>query len=244
MTVPSTRPFRFHAQQEVSSVVAAAPRTSRVFERLGIDYCCGGKTPLEKACAAKGLDPQRVLSELEAAVAAPSSERDWTNESASALVEHVLSTHHVFVKRELPRLVALMDKVNRVHGLTHLDSIPEMARIWTRLAFEVEQHLTKEEEILFPMILALDQGRASSGHCGGVGVPIRVMEWEHEEHGKAFARLRVLANDYVPPPDACGSWRALWSGLDEFEKDLHMHVHLENNVLFPKARALAGDCVD
>lgn len=241
---------RFHTQQEVASVVAEAPRTSRVFERHGIDYCCGGRTPIAKACAAKGVDPAALLTELEAAVASPVRETDWSKEPIGAVLDHILGVHHTFVKRELPRLVQLMDKVNRVHGANHADTIPEMAAIWKGVAFDLEQHLAKEEEILFPMIRALERGGASGGHgaggghCGGVGAPMRVMEWEHEEAGKQLDRMRTLANGYVPPADACGSWRALWSGLDEFERDLHMHVHLENYVLFPKARALAGDCAD
>lgn len=233
---------RFDLKQEVASVVAAAPRTSRVFEKHGIDYCCGGKIPLAKACADRGVNETALLAELEAAVAEGAPEQDWSKEPLGAVLDHVLSTHHAFVKREIPRLVALMDKVYRVHGANHPESIPEMWRIWKRISFELEQHLMKEEEILFPMIRQLEATGSAHGHCGGVEGPIRVMEWEHDEHGKAFARLRELAHGYVPPADACGSWRALWSGLDEFEKDLHRHVHLENHVVFPRATELSGPC--
>ncbi len=232
---------RFHPNQTVASVVAEAPRTSRVFERHGIDYCCGGKIPLADACAKKGLETDLVLHDLDAAVATTTSDHDWTTETISALVRHILDTHHTYVARELPRLTALMDKVNRVHGANHPEVIPPMAKTWFRVAAELEQHMMKEEQILFPMILAMDSGRAPSMHCGVEG-PIRVMECEHEDAGTALQTMRRLANDYVPPADACGSWRALWSGLDEFEKDLHVHVHLENNVLFPRVRELTGSC--
>lgn len=226
----------FDPNQTVGSVVTAAPGTARVFERLGLDYCCGGKSTLADACVRRGLETDVVLAELEAALARPAPARELTRERASAVVEHIVETHHTFVKRELPRLVTLMEKVNRVHGATH-PQLPTMAAIWFRVAAELEQHLAKEEEILFPMIRALDAGRAVTMHCGVEG-PMHVMELEHEEVGEALHRLRALADDYRVPADACGSWRALWAGLDEFERDLHMHVHLENNVLFPKVREL------
>lgn len=232
---------RFHPNQTVASVVAEAPRTSRVFERHGIDYCCGGKIPLADACAKKGLETDLVLADLDAAIETTTADRDWSKEPVSALVRHILDVHHTFVARELPRLSQLMDKVNRVHGPNHPEQIPPMARTWARVAAELDQHMMKEEQILFPMILAMESGRAPSMHCGVEG-PIRVMEYEHEDAGRALETLRRLANGYVAPEDACGSWRALWSGLDEFEKDLHVHVHLENNVLFPRVKSLAGIC--
>jgi regulator of cell morphogenesis and NO signaling len=231
---------RFDATQSVGAVVAKAPATSRVFERHGIDYCCGGKTPLAQACAGKGLDLGKLLSELDAEVAARPAERDWTGASPHELIDHVLATHHVFVKRELPRLDALMAKVHKVHGDAHPETLPEMARIWGKVSYDLSHHLLKEEQVLFPSILALAQGRPGGMPPQWLEGPLGVMEQEHEDVGVDMARLRELASGYVAPADACGSWRALWSGLDEFEQDLHRHIHLENEVLHPAARRLAG----
>jgi regulator of cell morphogenesis and NO signaling len=230
---------RFQSNQTVASVVADCPRTARVFEERRIDYCCGGKVPIADACARAGVETDVLLSELEAAAGESREPADASFPTASAVVDHVLAVHHAFVHREIPRLSALMEKVNRVHGPTHPETIPPMARIWARVAVELDMHMRKEEEILFPAIRALEGRGTAALHCGLEG-PIAVMEYEHEEAGRALARLRELAGDYVPPEDACGSWRALWAGLDEFERDLHVHVHLENNVLFPRVRELAG----
>jgi regulator of cell morphogenesis and NO signaling len=230
---------RFHPDQTVASVVTASPGTSRVFERYGIDYCCGGHVALAAACARKGVEADVVLSELDAAAAQRADEGDASWSNASALVDYILEVHHSFVHRELPRLSALMAKVERVHGPSHPEQIPAMARIWARVAAELAQHMAKEEQVLFPMIRALEAGRAPDVGCGIEG-PLFVMEAEHEQAGHALAEMRALAQDYAVPEGACGSWRALWSGLDEFEKDLHVHVHLENNVLFPRVRGLAG----
>ncbi len=234
---------RFQPEQTVASVVATAPETSRVFERHGIDYCCGGKIPLQDACARRGVAPDLLLQELEAAAgpgAAP--QRVWGEGEMGELVDHILATHHAFVKREIPRLSALVDKVHRVHGDTHPDTLPELARTWHAWAQELALHLEKEEMVLFPALKNLAAGRPFTLHCGLEG-PISMMEWEHDQHGLVLARLRALTGGYVPPPEACGSWRALWSGLEAFERDLHQHVHLENNVLFPMARARQAPAV-
>jgi regulator of cell morphogenesis and NO signaling len=229
---------RFHAEQSVSSVVEQAPQAAAVFERLGIDFCCGGKAPIAQACARRGLETDVVLEQLEQAAQGRGG-FDAAHASTLEVLDRILGVHHVFVKAELPRLTALMEKVNRVHGAAHPETIPEMARIWQRVAMELDMHLRKEEEILFPALRELALGRRPQLHCG-VEAPMRVMELEHDEAGILLARLRALAGGYVVPPEACGSWRALWGGLDEFEKDLHMHVHLENNVLFPRMRAQLG----
>ena len=230
---------RFDSLETVAHIVAAFPPAARVFERHGIDYCCGGKIPVAEACAKRGLETDLVLAELEAAATAAPKARDWTNATAGEVIDHVLGVHHEYVKREIPRLSTLMEKVNRVHGPSHPGTIPVIAGLWRTVSAELSQHLDKEEEILFPMIKAMESGRPVAMHCGVEG-PVHVMEIEHEVAGQVFARMRELAQDYVAPEEACGSWRALWSGLDEFERDLHAHVHLENHVLFPRALALEG----
>jgi len=231
---------RFEVTESVGTVVAKAPATSRVFERHGIDYCCGGMVALGLACAGKGLDVARVLAELEAEVATRPAGRDWTAASPGELIDHILATHHEFVKRELPRLDTLMTKVHRVHGDAHPETLPEMARLWGQVSGELRPHLMKEEQILFPAIRALAEGRPGGMPPAWLEGPIGVMEQEHEEVGAQLARMRELSGGYVAPEGACGSWRALWSGLDEFEQDLHRHIHLENSVLHPAARRLAG----
>lgn len=231
---------RFNLEDSVAHVVATAPRTSRVFERHGVDFCCGGKISLAQACERRGIETQRMLDELELATREAAPEEDMSGVGIPALIERIVTHHHEFVRRETPRLGALMQKVARVHGENHPDTLPAMARIWAAVSKAFEQHMAREEEVLFPWFAALDEGRVTSDMARGLEMPIAVMESEHDEHGAAFAHLRALANGYVVPDDACGSWRALWSGLDEFERDLHRHVHLENHLLFPLARARAG----
>ena len=231
---------RFTTTTEVASIVTAAPRTARVFERHGIDYCCGGRVPLEEACAAKGLDAAAVLGEVEAAAGQGAPERDLSQAGVPEVVQHILDVHHAYVKREIPRLDALMEKVVRVHGPHHPDLFPDVQRTWRRIAGDLEPHLAKEEEILFPLLVARAGGRPTRGPMMDPSMPIRVMEAEHEEVGEAYAHLREITHGFVPPEEACGSWRALWAGLEEFEEDLHRHIHLENHVLFPKALELTG----
>ncbi len=231
---------RFRTEDTVASVVASSPPTSRVFEKHGIDYCCGGKISLSAACAQRGVDASTLVDELEQASAGSGSEADLSKTGLRDLIDLILSKHHAYVKREIPRLSTLMEKVARVHGENHPESLPPMAKLWRIAAAAFEQHMAREEEVLFPWIFALDEGRVSAAQARGIEMPISVMEAEHDEHGAAFARLRELAGNYTLPADACGSWRALWSGLEEFEQDLHRHVHLENHLLFPGARARAG----
>lgn len=228
---------RFHANDTIGRIVAQSPPTSRVFERHAIDYCCGGGVSLADACAKRGLTVAGVLAELEGTGATSGPAEDLSRLGLRDLVERILAVHHTFVKREVPRLSGLMDKVVRVHGANHPALLPPLAGLWREVAPALMQHLGKEEEMLFPWIVALDERRLPAEIARSLGAPIEMMEAEHDEAGGIFARMRALASGYVPPADACGSWRALWSGLDEFELDLHRHVHLENHVLFPLVRA-------
>ncbi len=228
---------RFQATDAVARIVATSPRTSRVFERHAIDYCCGGGVSLADACAKKGLEPARVLDELDSVGAPGGPAEDLSRLGLRDLVDRILSIHHTFVKREIPRLSGLLEKVVRVHGANHPELLAPLARLWGEVSPALMQHLEKEEEMLFPWIVALDERRLPPEIARSLDAPIEMMEAEHDEAGAVFGRMRTLANGYVPPADACGSFRALWSGLDEFELDLHRHVHLENHVLFPAVRA-------
>lgn len=231
---------QFNPHQSVGSIVVAVPAAANVFERLGLDYCCGGGKSLADACVRAGLETDVVLAELDAVVVAPAADRDWSKESATALIAHIEAVHHTFMRRELTAITPRMERVLQVHGTNHPEAqLPRMAAIWRQASAELWPHLEKEEQILFPMIRALEAGRTPAMHCGVEG-PIEVMEMEHDLVGAAFAELRTLADGYRVPAHACTTWRALWGALDAFELDLHRHVHLENNVLHPKAKALAG----
>jgi regulator of cell morphogenesis and NO signaling len=221
----------------VGQLVVERPSRARVFEKLGIDYCCGGKKPLGSAIEERGLDAGAVVAELEQEQtgAAPQGGRNWATASLTDLADHIESTHHAYLKAELPRLAQLTHKVASRHG----DRRPELVEIYdvfSGLKAEMESHMMKEERILFPLCRRLDTAETlPPSHCGSVANPIEVMVREHEDAGDALARIRVLTNDYTPPPDACNTYRATFDSLRQLEADMHQHVHKENNILFPKA---------
>ncbi len=220
-------------------MVAAQPALARVFERLGLDYCCGGKQTLAAACAGKGLDARTVVAMLEAAVMAPTTEIDPAGMTLTQLADHIEQTHHVYVKAELPRLVEMAERV--VHKHAWRDArLPEVAGTVVALANEMTSHMQKEEMILFPLVRQIDAGITSGFHCGSITNPIRVMEAEHESAGNAVAHLRELTDGFTPDSEACNTHRALLAGLAEFESDLHRHVHKENNILFPRTLTRVG----
>lgn len=216
-----------HSERTVSDLAVAYPVATRVFARHQIDFCCGGGTSLADACRMRGLDADTIVSEIHTELQGLSSpETCWEEEPLSDLIEHILHAYHRPLDEELPRLEALATKVARVHGDTH-DSLATILSVFVGLKVELEEHMAKEEQILFPMILG--------GHGMMADGPIAVMRDEHDEVGAVLTRLRALTHDYDLPPQACNSWRALWHGLAALEESLHQHIHLENNVLFPRA---------
>jgi regulator of cell morphogenesis and NO signaling len=229
--------------QTVREIALENPASIRVFEAFGIDYCCGGRKPLAEACAAKNIALDDVITALEngSASSAPVSE-DWNAQSLSALVSHIVNAHHAYVRRELPRLAELASKVVSRHG----DTKPELPQIQTKLgqiSEELIEHLAKEEVVLFPYITKLEraknEGTATPHGCfGTVASPIAMMTQEHEAAGALLAAIRQLSGDYTPPVGACPTFHAFYNGLREFEQDLHQHIHLENNILFPRAMAM------
>ena len=228
------------SQTSVGALVAERPSRSRVFESLGIDYCCGGKKSLADVCRAKGLDPASVIALLAAAEPAPADETgtDWATAGLAQLCDHIEQTHHAYLKRELPRMGTIVRKVAAVHGEHHFE-LREINKLFMGLSAEMTQHMMKEEHILFPMIRRLETAKTRpSFHCGSVGNPIRVMEHEHDSADNATVRIRQLTGDYAMPPDGCESYRAMLDGLSHMETDLHQHIHKENNILFPRAIAL------
>ncbi|MCH8145771.1 MAG: iron-sulfur cluster repair di-iron protein [Gemmatimonadetes bacterium] len=224
--------------QTVGQMVVERPQRSRVFDRLHIDYCCGGKRTLEEACAKRGLDLKAVLAELEAFDAEAEAQGDAVrpaNLTMTELADDIERTHHAYLREELPRLGDLVKKVSAVHGQAH-PWLSGLTSVYAELVAELEPHMLKEEQILFPLIRELDQATtAPSFHCGSVGNPIRMMEMEHQNAGAALDRIREMTTDYEIPEGACNSFRAMLSGLEHLEADLHLHIHKENEILFPKA---------
>lgn len=248
----------------VAQLVIDQPGLTRIFDKLGIDYCCGGKKPLREACAKRGLDPETVVQTINAYAAAGgmggADATDWSRVGLTELCDHIGQTHHSYLTEELPRLGALVNKVATVHGgrLPHLQQVRE---VFSRLRDELLAHTEKEEQTLFPLIRKLDADE--SGEFGGTNTPdisntssasdtfntfnksdlsagavadlIERMEAEHDEAGDDLSTLRELTNGYAIPVDACGSHRAMLSGLEDLERDTHQHIHKENNILFPKA---------
>jgi regulator of cell morphogenesis and NO signaling len=224
----------------VGKWVAQHPQTSRVFEALQIDYCCGGGKPLQQACLDRQLDPQQVVAELEHTLAdsSESDSPDWSTASLAELCNHIVETHHAYLRTELPRLTAMLEKVVKAHGEAH----PELARlqnVFAALRLELEPHMFKEEQVLFPAIGQLEQAIDRPAFpFGTVANPIRMMEHEHDDAGAALSQIQTITRGYEVPAGACNTYRALLSGLAELEADMHQHIHKENNILFPRALEL------
>ena len=215
---------------KVGQIATEHPLATRVFARHGIDFCCGGGKPLAEVCARRNLDPSTVLAEIRDELAAPEyAEVRWDEAPLDELIDHILETYHASLREELPRLEAMAAKVVDVHREKEPQALPELLSVYLGLKAELESHMAKEEQILFPMIK-----RGQGAQCRG---PISVMEVEHDSAGGALARLRELTSDYEVPEKACNTWRALWHGLAALEESLHQHIHLENNILFPRALA-------
>jgi regulator of cell morphogenesis and NO signaling len=214
-------------ERTVGEIAAELPASVRIFEKYDIDYCCGGRISLADACSRHGIAPTRLIEELDAAqLPSSGAAPDWQTASLTDLIDHILTKHHAWLKSELPRLSRLQYKVTAAHGAAHGDSLVPQGETFEALRQELEAHMMKEEMVLFPMI------RAGSG---SVTNPIRVMEHEHDSAGLALDRMRAVTGNYALPADACNSYRALYAGLQELEADLHQHIHLENNILFPRA---------
>jgi regulator of cell morphogenesis and NO signaling len=221
------------------------PSATRVFEKLSIDYCCGGNLPLEEACRKANLNVDQVLEALkmadEAALAAP-KDRDWQVEPIAALIAHIQKTHHAYTREEIARLGPLFDKVCSVHGTNHPELL-QIREIFQALAQELSAHLMKEEMVLFPYILRMEAAAAGNeprarAPFGSVQNPVSMMEHEHDSAGNALRAMNKASNGYSAPANACVSYQTLYTALAAFEADLHRHIHLENNILFPRAVAM------
>lgn len=226
--------------ETLGQIAAKDLRKAEVFKKYGLDFCCGGKKTVKEACAEKGLDVTKIEQELQQADKALSARPIPYNEwSLDFLADYIVNTHHSYVRKTLPELVGYAAKVAIVHGQQH----PELYKIKSLVEdvnAEMSAHMVKEEKVLFPYIKALVLANANeqipqAAHFGTVQNPINMMEMEHELVGKNLDDIRVLSKNYTLPEDGCASYSLLYKMLDEFENDLHLHVHLENNILFPKA---------
>ena len=230
------------SEMTVREVAALVPESTRLFETLKIDYCCGGNRPLTEACASAGVEVDNVVAQLSAlgeSVASDSPTPDFQKLSLTELITHILETHHVFTKSEMSRIQALAEKVIGAHGANHPELLT-VGELFQRLCADLNPHMFKEEQILFPYIVALDQAQTQDqpipfAPFGTVKNPIRMMMMEHDTAGDILHNLRAVTSDYLVPSDGCSSYQTLYQALEGFEKDLHQHIHLENNILFPKA---------
>jgi regulator of cell morphogenesis and NO signaling len=223
-------------ERTVGELVAERPGRSRIFQALKIDFCCQGGRTLREACERKGIATGKVVELLGAELSDKSNSlENPANLPPHELAAYIIDTHHGFLRRELPRLHAMSERVAYVHG-GHTPSLVELFQVFNGLAVELASHIMKEEQVLFPAIAASSRDETASE---SLDAPIDCMLHEHEDVGTALARLRELSQDFHPPADACNTYRALFAGLRDLEEDLHQHIHLENSVLFPAALALA-----
>lgn len=226
----------------VGAVVTENYLASAVFERFGIDFCCGGNRSIRSACAEAGVELAEVLRSLDALNSAPAedpSARAATWE-LDALAQHIVEVHHGYVRDSLPGLREISSKLARVHGRRHAELI-EIRDLVVALSTEMERHMKEEEDVLFPRIAELKAGRGSADPLKPVREATLPLEDDHTRAGSLMRRIRDLSNDFSPPPDACATYRATYARLEAFEEDLHRHIHLENNILFPRAVALESD---
>jgi regulator of cell morphogenesis and NO signaling len=237
------------ANQTVAQIAAGSLGAVRVFQNHGIDFCCGGQRSIQDVCRERGLDSDGLIDELEQAIASPAADdRNWSESSLRELMTHIVSRHHEYLRSELPRLQGWLDRVVSKYGDKDADTVGKIPPVFTALREELESHLQKEELILFPAIARLEAARESGApapafHCGTLNGPITVMEMEHDSAGTALETMRQLMNDYQVPEHACRTYRALIEGLADLERDLHLHIHLENNILHVRARALMQEAL-
>lgn len=236
--------MRVAVETTVRDIALEHPQAVRVFELFGIDYCCGGGQSLEEACRQARVSVQQVREALKRpAEIEQEPAADWTAASLEELTDHIVVRHHAFVRRETVRLAELLGKVKAKHHANHRE-LDRLEALFGALASELKLHMLKEEQVLFPMILQLEEYSrekdADTAAFAGLRFPMERMISEHENAGGALREIRLLTGSFQVPPDACPSFHALYQGLEEFERDLYRHIHLENNILFPSARRMAG----
>ncbi|HET6528256.1 MAG TPA: iron-sulfur cluster repair di-iron protein [Balneolaceae bacterium] len=226
--------------QSIGQIVAEDYRTAQIFHNHKLDFCCGGTKTVAEACEQNEINPQEVLKELTALGNDGTQEDNYNTWSLDFLTDYIINNHHQFTRSKLPEIGFYAKKVAKVHGGRH----PELIKIhqeFEKLSAEMMEHMDKEEKILFPYIKKLVSGGISEADkfkVGSASDPIEMMEHEHDEAGASLAKIRELSNDFTLPEDACSTYTILFQNLEAFEKDMHKHVHLENNILFPKSLQL------
>ncbi|MCA0429981.1 MAG: iron-sulfur cluster repair di-iron protein [Bacteroidetes bacterium] len=228
-------------EKSIGEMVASDYRKAEVFKKFNIDFCCGGKKTISQACKNKNVDQNALKAELDKLDLTPAKTSTNYNEwSADFMVDYIVNTHHNYVKTSTPILLEFLAKVAKVHG----DSNPEaisIYKLFVEIADELTSHMEKEENILFPYIKQLATKNKTNAPFGSVKNPINMMEHEHDSVGRLFEQIRELSNNYTPPKGACTTYKVSYLKLEEYENDLHQHIHLENNILFPKSIALESE---
>lgn len=219
--------MEIRSNQTVGEIARLVPGSVRVFQRHGIDFCCGGKLAVADASSRAGVPVERLLAEIQAEEVRPGADVRWDEAPFEQLIGHIVERYHRPLDEELPRLEAMARKVARVHGSKDPERLESLLATVLQLRDELEPHMRKEENVLFPWILA--------GAVKGVENPIGAMLLEHDSAAELLEKVRVLTNQFEVPAEACATWRALWNGLERFDQELREHIHLENNVLFPRA---------
>ena len=231
----------------LAEIVTENIRSAIVFEEYGLDFCCKGKRPLSEACTDKEIDIQKVLDDLNNLTGSNHGNQNHNDWQLNFMVDYIVNNHHQYVRRMIPVISLHSDKVASVHGQNHPETI-EIADLFLAVRVELEMHMMKEERILFPYIKELNAAKENNIELtpppfGSIQNPIRMMEAEHQSAGDAMYKIRELSNNFTTPSDACNTFKALYSELKEFEEDLHKHIHLENNILFPKSIELESQLV-
>lgn len=227
------------ASDHVADIVTAAPATIAVFQRHHIEFCCAGHVPLEQVCEHEGLDLSGMIEELTAATQPFGETRNWQSAPLADLVAHIQASYHEPLYHELPRLAAMLAKVVQRHGDRFQDTLQPLHATFTGLERDLVFHMRREDAILFPAILRFaSQTNPPVASPHSLLGPITAMEHEHADAGDALATMRSLTSAYEPPADACPTFRGLYYGLSDLEHRMHLHVHLENDILFPRALAL------
>lgn len=226
----------------VAGMVTENIKTAHIFKKYGIDFCCGGGISLEKACEKYQVDYKLLSHDLLNVDQSTSRATNYNSWELDFLTEHIINVHHSYVEENIPLLLQYSERVAQVHG-SHYTELLEIRDLVKEVAGELSAHMKKEELILFPFVKKMVQAKRENSplppaHFGTVDNPIKMMETEHEDAGELLRRISVLSNNYTPPQGACNTYRAFYAKLEEFEQDLHQHVHLENNILFPKALML------
>lgn len=230
-----------NSNKTIGEIVKDDYRTAEVFKKFNIDFCCGGKITIDQACANNSVDKDELASALDATLSKPAGNsgqnyKDW---EPDFLTNYIINVHHKYVNENLPLLYEFTQKIARVHGGNHPELL-QVAENFSAVAEELSAHMMKEERILFPYVIQLyssykKKEEATPSPFGTVRNPIRMMEMEHESAGALLKEMRQVTNNYALPVDACNTYTVTFKKLDEFENDLHQHIHLENNILFPRA---------